>query len=48
MVRYHCNASDEMLRQRMYEKALDAAATSPYASSIEGWVLAGVLRSLSI
>lgn len=41
MVRYHCNSSKEGRRQRMYEKALDAAATSPYAGSIDCWVLAG-------
>jgi hypothetical protein len=42
VVRYHYASSDETQRQRMYEKALDAVATSPYAGSIDGWVLAGL------
>jgi hypothetical protein len=46
VVRYHCASSDETQRQRMYEKALDAVATSPYAGSIDGWVLAGLPRHL--
>jgi hypothetical protein len=41
VVRYHCDYAEDQLRQRMYEKALDAVATSPYAASVEGWVLAG-------
>jgi len=35
-------------RHRMYEKALDACATSPYASGIERWVLAGEMQAMII
>lgn len=48
VVRYHCASSDETQRQRMYEKALDAVATSPYAGSIDGWVLAGLPRRMFV
>jgi hypothetical protein len=32
----------EVRRQRAFEKALDAAATSPYARGVRRWVLAGL------
>jgi hypothetical protein len=34
-------AQKEARRQRVYEKALDACATSPFARTITRWVLAG-------
>ena len=37
-----CCKQKELRRQRMYEKALDACATSPFARGINRWVLAGV------
>lgn len=41
MVRYH-SAAKELRRQRMFEKALDVCATSPYARCVQRWVLAGI------
>lgn len=41
VIRYHSNAK-ELKRQRMYEKALDVCATSPFARFVQRWVLAGV------
>ena len=39
-MRFYCKQK-ELRRQRMYEKALDACATSPFARGIQRWVLAG-------
>lgn len=39
-MRFYCKQK-ELRRQRMYEKALDACATSPFARGISRWVLAG-------
>ena len=33
----------DVRRYRLFEKALDALATSPYARAVNRWVLAGVL-----
>jgi hypothetical protein len=41
VVRYHSNGK-ELRRQRLYEKALDVCATSPFARFVQRWVLAGV------
>ena len=41
VVRYH-SAAKELRRQRMFEKALDVSATSPYARCVQRWVLAGI------
>lgn len=41
MVRYHSDGR-ESRRQRLYEKALDVCATSPFARFVQRWVLAGV------
>lgn len=41
MVRYHSDGK-ELRRQRLYEKALDVCATSPFARFVQRWVLAGV------
>ncbi|KAF6256926.1 hypothetical protein COO60DRAFT_1702112 [Scenedesmus sp. NREL 46B-D3] len=41
VVRYHSSAK-ELRRQRMFEKALDVCATSPYARCVQRWVLAGI------
>jgi hypothetical protein len=40
-VRYHSDGK-ELRRQRLYEKALDVCATSPFARFVQRWVLAGV------
>ena len=40
VVRYTCKRKEQH-RQRMFEKALDAAATSPYCRHVDKWVLAG-------
>lgn len=41
VVRYHSDGK-ELRRQRLYEKALDVCATSPFARFVQRWVLAGV------
>lgn len=33
--------TDEVVRQRVFEKCLDAAATSPYARRVTKWLLGG-------
>lgn len=35
------SAAKDVRRHRLFEKALDALATSPYARYVEQWVLAG-------
>jgi hypothetical protein len=35
------STAKDVRRHRLFEKALDALATSPYARSVEQWVLAG-------
>lgn len=40
VVRCYCKQKEQR-RQRMFEKALDAAATSPFARGITRWLLAG-------
>lgn len=40
-MRYHSDGK-ELRRQRLYEKALDVCATSPFARFVQRWVLAGV------
>lgn len=42
VMRCYCKQKEQR-RQRMFEKALDAAATSPFARGITRWLLAGVL-----
>ena len=42
MIRFCCKQK-ESRRQRMYEKALDACATSPYGRHVRRWILAGQL-----
>ena len=44
MTRFCCKQKEQR-RQRMYEKALDACATSPFARGISKWVLAGDVKS---
>lgn len=39
-MRYYCKQKEQR-RQRIYEKALDTAATSPFARAVSAWVLAG-------
>lgn len=39
-MRYYCKQKEQR-RQRIYEKALDTAATSPFARAVKSWVLAG-------
>ena len=39
-MRFCCKAK-EVRRQAMYEKALDACATSPFAQGVSSWILAG-------
>ncbi|KAL3144907.1 hypothetical protein ABBQ32_003417 [Trebouxia sp. C0010 RCD-2024] len=41
VVRCYCKQKEQR-RQRMFEKALDAAATSPFARGITRWLLAGI------
>ncbi|GAX73182.1 hypothetical protein CEUSTIGMA_g635.t1 [Chlamydomonas eustigma] len=41
VMRYHC-AQKEQRRQRIFEKTLDACATSPFARMCSRWVLAGI------
>ncbi|GMH32674.1 hypothetical protein BSKO_00508 [Bryopsis sp. KO-2023] len=41
VVRYYCKQKEQR-RQRIFEKALDACATSPFARHVLRWVLAGV------
>jgi hypothetical protein len=41
VVRYHSDGS-ELRKQRLYEKALDVCATSPFARFVQRWILAGV------
>jgi hypothetical protein len=41
VVRYHSDGK-ELRRQRLFEKALDVCATSPFARFVQRWVLAGV------
>ena len=41
VMRYHC-PTKEQRRQRIFEKVLDACATSPYGRMCTRWVLAGV------
>ena len=43
MIRFCCKLK-EFRRQQMYEKALDACATSPFARSVKRWVLAGAAQ----
>lgn len=45
IVMRYCCRQKEQRRQRMFEKALDACATSPFARTISQWVLAGILIS---
>lgn len=40
VVRYYCKQKEQR-RQRIFEKALDACATSPFARHVSRWVLAG-------
>ena len=40
VMRYHC-AQKEMRRLRIFEKALDVAASSPFARGVTRWVLVG-------
>ena len=40
-MRYYCRAK-ELRRQRLYEKALDVCATSPFARAVQRWVLVGL------
>jgi hypothetical protein len=40
-MRYNSDGKEQR-RQRMFEKALDAAATSPYARHVTRWVLLGI------
>ena len=41
-MRYYCKQKEQR-RQRIFEKALDSCATSPFARpAVRGWVLAGV------
>lgn len=40
VVRYH-SAAKELRRQRSFEKALDVCATSPFARTVQRWVLGG-------
>ncbi|GAB4817286.1 hypothetical protein N2152v2_004332 [Parachlorella kessleri] len=40
VMRYYCKQKEQR-RQRIYEKALDTAATSPFARGVKAWVLAG-------
>lgn len=42
VVRCYCKQKEQR-RQRMFEKALDAAATSPFARGVTRWLLAGSL-----
>ncbi len=42
VVRCYCKQKEQR-RQRMFEKALDAAATSPFARGVTRWLLAGVV-----
>ena len=35
-------AAKDVRRFRLYEKSLDALATSPYARTVDRWLLAGV------
>eukprot|EP00879_Flechtneria_rotunda_P006050 GHRR01006363.1.p1 GENE.GHRR01006363.1~~GHRR01006363.1.p1 ORF type:complete len:476 (+),score=185.34 GHRR01006363.1:2625-4052(+) len=42
VVRYLGNTTKELRRQRMFEKALDACATSPFARFVQRWVLGGI------
>ena len=39
-MRYYCKQKEQR-RQRIYEKALDTVATSPFARGVKAWVLAG-------
>ncbi len=39
-MRYYCKQKEQR-RQRIYEKALDTVATSPFARAVQTWVLAG-------
>ncbi|KAL0033064.1 hypothetical protein WJX79_000781 [Trebouxia sp. C0005] len=41
VVRCYCKQKEQR-RQRMFEKALDAAATSPFARGVTRWLLAGL------
>ena len=38
-------AAKDVRRFRLYEKSLDALATSPYARTVDRWLLAGVSRT---
>eukprot|EP00884_Botryococcus_braunii_P021688 jgi/Botrbrau1/8202/Bobra.0392s0001.1 len=40
VMRYCCKLKEQR-RMRMFEKALDACATSPFARNIRRWILAG-------
>ncbi len=40
VMRYYCKQKEQR-RQRIYEKALDTVATSPFARAVKTWVLAG-------
>lgn len=39
-MRYYCKLKEQR-RLRIYEKALDSAATSPFARGVQKWILAG-------
>ena len=43
-MRCYCKQKEQR-RQRMFEKALDAAATSPFARGVTRWLLAGALKA---
>jgi predicted alpha/beta-hydrolase family hydrolase len=42
VVRYNCEDANEHLRQRVFEKAVDATATSPFGRCPKGWLLLGL------
>jgi len=46
VVRCYCKQKEQR-RQRMFEKALDAAATSPFARGVTRWLLAGFVTWLA-
>jgi hypothetical protein len=41
-MRYYCNKKEQQ-RQKVYEKALDVCATSPFARGVQRWVLSGMV-----
>eukprot|EP00967_Tisochrysis_lutea_P095233 scaffold138758_cov17-Tisochrysis_lutea.AAC.1 len=40
-VRYYCPGKEQR-RLRIFEKTLDAAATSPFARGVSRWVIGGI------